>query len=91
MAYSSCCRKSLVRTFFSTKNKKSKDYCKADLKQRILFFITIFGWPNQPSSGLQMFLEIQRLQLAGTSSTVFAANLILSLLLSIRCTRIEVP
>ena len=24
------------------KNKKSKDYCKADLKQRILFFITIF-------------------------------------------------
>ena len=26
----------------SLKNKKSKDYCKADLKQRILFFITIF-------------------------------------------------
>jgi len=25
-----------------TKNKKSKDYCKADLKQRIWFFITIF-------------------------------------------------
>ena len=24
------------------KNKKSKDYCKADLKQRILLFITIF-------------------------------------------------
>ena len=24
------------------KHKKSKDYCKADLKQRILFFITIF-------------------------------------------------
>ena len=26
----------------STKNEKSKGYCKADLKQRILFFITIF-------------------------------------------------
>ena len=26
----------------STKNDKSKDYCKADLKQRVLFFITIF-------------------------------------------------
>ena len=25
-----------------TKNEKSKDYCKADLKQRVLFFITIF-------------------------------------------------
>ena len=25
-----------------TKTKKSKDYCKADLKQHILFFITIF-------------------------------------------------
>ena len=24
------------------KHKKSKDYCKADLKQRILFFITTF-------------------------------------------------
>ena len=24
------------------KNEKSKDYCKADLKQRVLFFITIF-------------------------------------------------
>ena len=23
------------------KNEKSKDYCKADLKQRVLFFITI--------------------------------------------------
>ena len=23
-------------------NEKSKDYCKADLKQRVLFFITIF-------------------------------------------------
>ena len=25
-----------------TKNEKSKDYRKADLKQRVLFFITIF-------------------------------------------------
>ena len=25
-----------------TKNEKSKDYCKADLKQRVLFFITVF-------------------------------------------------
>ena len=25
-----------------TKNEKSTDYCKADLKQRVLFFITIF-------------------------------------------------
>ena len=24
------------------KNEKSKDYCKADLKQRVLSFITIF-------------------------------------------------
>ena len=26
----------------SIKNETSKDYCKADLKQRVLFFITIF-------------------------------------------------
>ena len=25
-----------------TKNEKSKDYCRADLKQRVLFFITMF-------------------------------------------------
>ena len=25
-----------------TKNEKSKDYCKADLRQHVLFFITIF-------------------------------------------------
>ena len=25
-----------------TKNEKSKDFCKADLKQRVLFFTTIF-------------------------------------------------
>ena len=25
-----------------TKNEKSKDYCKADLKQRVSFFIAIF-------------------------------------------------
>ena len=24
------------------KNEKSKDYCKADFKQRVLFFLTIF-------------------------------------------------
>ena len=28
--------------YTEAKNKKSKDYCKADLKQRMLFFITIF-------------------------------------------------
>ena len=27
---------------FVDKNEKSKDYCKADLKQRVLFFIRIF-------------------------------------------------
>ena len=27
---------------YRTKNEKSKDYCKADLKQHVLFFITIF-------------------------------------------------
>ena len=45
------------RNLMKIENEKSKDYCKADLKQRVLF------------------LEIQRLQLAGFSSTVFAANL----------------
>ena len=35
-------------------NEKSKDYCKTNLKQHVLFFITYFGWPYQPSSGLQM-------------------------------------
>ena len=30
------------RLLCGTKNEKSKDYCKADLKQRVLFFITIF-------------------------------------------------
>ena len=30
------------REYNEQKHKKSKDYCKADLKQRILFFITIF-------------------------------------------------
>ena len=39
-----------------TKTKKSKDYCKADLKQHILFFITIFS--AEPSSGLQMLLNL---------------------------------
>ena len=27
---------------YKDKNEKSKDYCKADLKERVLFFITIF-------------------------------------------------
>ena len=44
--------------YLEQKHKKSKDYCKADLKQRILFFITIFGWLYQPSSGLQMLLNL---------------------------------
>ena len=29
-------------SIIKTKNEKSKDYCKADLRQRVLFFITIF-------------------------------------------------
>jgi len=29
-------------SYYITKNEKSKDYCKADLKHRVLFFITIF-------------------------------------------------
>ena len=32
----------IYQTQVRIKNKKSKDYCKADLKQLILFFITIF-------------------------------------------------
>ena len=32
----------LTWSLLGTKNEKSKDYCKADLKQRVLFFITIF-------------------------------------------------
>ena len=31
-------RKNVIITY----NEKSKDYCKADLKQRVLFYITIF-------------------------------------------------
>ena len=31
-----------IYIYFFTKNEKSKDYCKADLKQRVLFFATIF-------------------------------------------------
>ena len=27
---------------YKDKNEKSEDYCKADLKERVLFFITIF-------------------------------------------------
>ena len=35
------------------KNEKSKDYCKADSEQRVLFFHEqYFGWPYQPFSGL---------------------------------------
>ena len=33
---------STPKLVWNVKNKKSKDYCKADLKQRILFFITCF-------------------------------------------------
>ena len=35
-----------------TKNEKSKDYCKADLKQRVLFFITIFRHSSLPTASL---------------------------------------
>ena len=31
-----------IATTTTIKNEKSKDYCKADLKQRVLFFIPIF-------------------------------------------------
>ena len=32
-----------IITYSGDKNEKSKDYCKADLKQRVLFlFLTIF-------------------------------------------------
>ena len=34
-------------SLLTTKNEKSKDYCKADLKQRVLFFITVFRY-GQP-------------------------------------------
>jgi len=63
-----------------TTNEKSKDYCKADLKQRVLFifcfsldfsFVVLYILAD-----LISFLEIQRLPLAGSSSTVFVANLI---------------
>ena len=35
-------------SLLTTKNEKSKDYCKADLKQRVLFFVTVhlYGQPN---------------------------------------------
>ena len=43
------------------KNEKRKDYCKADSEQRVLFFSQqYFGWPYQPSSGLQMLLNFSR-------------------------------
>ena len=32
----------LYFTLWYQERHKSKDYCKADLKQRVLFFITIF-------------------------------------------------
>ena len=43
-----------------TKNEKSKDYCKADLKQRVLFFITIFrlAIPVLFRFNLQMLLNL---------------------------------
>ena len=28
-------------SLLTTKNEKSKDYCKAHLKQRVLFFVTV--------------------------------------------------
>ena len=39
-------------SLLTTKNEKSKDYCKADLKQRVLFFVTVRpeeGWYGQPN------------------------------------------
>ena len=42
------------KTKIFNKNEKSEDYSKADLKQRVLFFITIF----RLASGLQMLLNL---------------------------------
>ena len=115
---------SLIRSVIIRKHKKSKDYYKADLKQCILFFITIFRVAipaffrsvtsvNLKKAGMASrnivikdsslwtscvfvryiladlisFLEIQRLQLAGSSSTVFAANLILVIIRAIKKNR----
>ena len=35
-------RGQLYTGYWMAKNEKSKDYCKADSEQRVLFFITIF-------------------------------------------------
>ena len=43
-----------------TKNEKSKDYCKADLKQRVLFFIPIFRLAIPAFFRLQMLLNLCR-------------------------------
>ena len=51
-------------SLFRTKNEKSKDYCKADSEQLVLFFRKkYFGWPYQPSSGLDVTELMQESQL----------------------------
>ena len=37
---------------YKDKNKKSKDYCKADLKQRVLFLITSVTSVNLKKAGM---------------------------------------
>ena len=54
------------------KNEKSEDYSKAVFGLLVLVLCIL--------ADLISSLEIQRLQLAGSSSTVFAVNLILNLL-----------
>ena len=54
------------------KNEKSEDYSKAVFGLLVLVLSIL--------ADLISSLEIQRLQLAGSSSTVFAVNLILNLL-----------
>ena len=54
------------------KNEKSEDYSKAVFGLLVLVLYIL--------ADLISSLEIQRLQLAGSSSTVFAVNLILNLL-----------
>ena len=52
-------------SLLTTKNEKSKDYCKADLKQRVLFFY------NNISAGHTSLLQVYRslnLKKAGIAS-----------------------
>ena len=45
---------------YSNKNEKSEDYSKADFKQRVLFFITIFRLAIPAFFRLQMLLNLCR-------------------------------